>query len=183
MNNKFLAAAAAAAFVMIPAAAQAQDDAAAPAGAQPYVGFQVGYHDLGVDSADVAPLDVDDSAITYGGYAGVDFGSRIVFGVEGNYNFGNGPIDSEYGVAGRIGMRAPNGTIIFARGGYQWVNLDIEGFTGVTNPPAGLDDTVDDYLVGVGADIATGGSARIRIAVDTISFDTVRPTLGVNFAF
>lgn len=183
MIKKLSAAAAAAAFVMIPAAAHAQEAAEASTGAQPYVGFQVGYHDLGVDSEDVAPLDVDDSAITYGGYAGVDFGSRIVFGVEGNYNRGNGPIDSEYGVAGRVGMRAPNGTIVFARAGYQWVNIDIEGLTGLVVPPDSIDDTIDDYLVGVGADIATGGSARIRIAVDTISFDTVRPTIGVNFAF
>ncbi|HYG29240.1 MAG TPA: outer membrane beta-barrel protein [Allosphingosinicella sp.] len=183
MNKKLLAAAAAAAFVMIPAAAHAQEGAEAPTGAQPYVGLQVGYHDLGVPSDAAPPLEIDDSALIYGGYAGVDFGSNIVFGVEGNYNLGNGPIDSEYGVAARIGMRADNGTIIFARAGYQWVNLDLEGLTGVANPPAGIDDTVDDWLVGAGVDIATGGRARIRVAVDTITFDSVRPTVGFNFAF
>lgn len=182
MKTKLLVAAAAAAFV-IPGAAQAQDDAAAPASAQAYAGVQVGYHDLGVDEDDVAPLDIDDSGIIYGGYAGVDIGSRVVFGVEGNFNLGNGPIDTEYGVAARVGIRSTNGSVFFVRGGYQWVNLDVEGFTGITNPPADLDDTVDDWLVGVGADIATGGNMRFRVALDTITFDTIRPTVGINFVF
>ena len=158
---------------------------AAP-GAHPYVGVQVGYHDLGLDADDFAPLDIDDSALIYGAYLGVDFdvGTAMVIGGEANFNLGNGPIDSEYGAAARIGYRAANGTIIYVRGGYQWVNFDVQGLTGVANPPAGLDDTDGDFLVGIGADIAMGDSpARIRIGVDTVSFDTLRATAGVNFAF
>ena len=165
----------------MPAAAQDTE-----ASAHPYVGVQVGYHNLGVDEDDFAPLDVDDTGLIYGAYLGVDFnvGTGAVIGAEANFNLGNGPIDSEYGAAARIGYRTANGTVIFVRGGYQWVNLDVEGLTGVANPPAGIDDTDGDFLVGIGADIALGDSpARIRVAVDTISFDTMRATAGVNFAF
>ena len=177
------AAAFAAAALGMSTAAQAQDTEAA---AHPYVGVQVGYHNLGVDDDDVAPLDVDDTALIYGAYVGFDFnvGSNMVLGLEGNFNLGTSAIDSEYGAAARIGFRAGGGTIVYARAGYQWVDLDVSNFTGVPNPPAGIEDTVDDYLVGVGADIALGnGPARFRVGVDTISFDTLRATAGLNFVF
>ena len=182
MKNTVTAAAlvAAAAFAT-PAAAQD----AAP-GAHPYVGFQVGFHDLGVDADDFAPLDIDDNGLIYGAYVGVDFdiGTNAVIGVEGNFNLGTSAIDSEYGAAARIGYRAANGTIVYARVGYQWIDIDAEGLTGVPNLPGGLDDTDGDILVGIGADIAMGDSpARIRIGVDTVSFDTLRATAGVNFVF
>ncbi len=187
-NYSFAAAVALAA--ALPAAAQAQD--AAP-GARPYVGAQVGLHDLGVDEDEftgVPGLDIDDSALIYGAYAGVDFdvARNAVLGVEGNFNLGNGPIDHEFGVAARVGYRTDSGSVFYVRGGYQWVNIDPRGLTGVdisdaAFEAAGGDDTGGDYLVGVGADIATGGAARVRVGVDTLGFDTLRPTVGVNFAF
>lgn len=181
IKTSLIAAAALAAFA-IPGAALAQGAGSA----HPYVGAQVGYHDLGVDvDVTAPPLNIDDNALIFGAYAGVDFdiASNVVIGAEGNFNFGNSVIDNEYGVAARIGYRTANGSIVYVRGGYQWVNLDVSNFTGVPNPPAGIDDTAGDYLVGVGADIATGSRARIRVGVDTIAFDSVRPTVGVNFAF
>lgn len=180
IKTKLIAAAALAAFA-VPGAALAQEAGTA----HPYIGAQVGYHDLGVDSDAVAPLNIDDNALIFGGYAGVDFDvtGNIVVGAEANFNFGNSAIDNEYGAAARIGYRTANGSIVYVRGGYQWVNLDVSNLTGVANPPAGIDDTAGDYLVGVGADIATGSRARIRVGVDTIAFDSVRPTVGVNFAF
>ena len=184
--KKISIAAAAALAVAIPGVAQAQE---APS-ATPYVGAQIGLHNLGVDEADYAAipgLDIDDSALIYGVYGGVDFniGRNAVIGVEGNFNLGNGPIDNEYGVAARIGYRTDSGSILYVRGGYQWVNLDPENLTGVSPLPAtvDVDDTGGDYLLGVGADIATGSAARIRVGVDTLGFDTFRPTVGVNFAF
>jgi len=163
-------------------AAQAQETKSA----HPYAGVQVGFHDLGIDEDAVPPLTLDDSAMIYGGYAGVDFdlGSSAIVGIEANLNLGSSAIDAEYGAAARIGYRTTNGTIIYARVGYQWVNVDVENFTGVANPPAGIDDTVDDILVGIGTDIALrDGPARIRLGVDTVSFDTIRGTAGVNFSF
>ena len=187
--KKISFAAAAALAIALPGVAQAQ----ASGTAHPYIGAQVGLHNLGIDEDDfagIAGIDIDDSALIYGGYAGVDFdiAQNAVIGAEANFNLGNGPIDNEFGVAARIGYRANNGSVIFVRGGYQWLNIDPSGLTGVAVTDAqfeaaGGDDTTGDFLVGVGADIAVGGNARLRVAVDTVSFDTIRPTVGVNFAF
>jgi opacity protein-like surface antigen len=173
----------------IPSMAHAQEAART---AHPYIGVQVGLHDLGVDEEglDTDDFDFDDSALIYGVYGGVDFnlGRSMVIGVEGNFNLGNGPIDSEYGVAARLGVRAGNGTVIFARAGYQWVDIDAEGLLGIDEDLIDDDDleagdTVDDYLVGVGADIAVGPSMGLRVAIDAISFDSIRPTIGAHIRF
>jgi opacity protein-like surface antigen len=187
MKKIALIATAAVAALAAPGVAHAQE---ASSGAHPYVGVQVGLHDLQVDTdeLDTGGFDVDDSALIYGGYAGVDFdlGTSAIIGVEGNFNLGNGPINSEYGVAGRIGFRAGTGSVIFARAGYQWVNLDGEGLLGIDEDiidDDDFDDTIGDYTVGVGADIAVGPALGLRVAVDTISFDTLRPSVGLNFRF
>ena len=173
---------------LIPSVAHAQEST----GAHPYVGVALGYHNLGVneDDVDTADFDLDDSALTYGVYGGIDFdlGSSAVIGVEGNFNLGNGPIDSEYGIAGRIGYRARGGTVVFARAGYQWINVDGAGLIGVDedlidDDDLDLDDTIDDFLVGVGADIAVGERMGVRVAVDTVSFDTLRPSVGLHLRF
>ena len=172
----------------VPSVAHAQEST----GARPYVGVQAGLHDLGVDTNDIDTVgfDLDDNALTYGVYGGVDFdlGKSAVVGVEGNFNLGNGPIDSEYGVAGRIGFRAKGGTVVFARAGYQWINIDGAGLIGVDedlidDDDLDVSDTIGDYLVGVGADIAVGERMGIRVAVDTVSFDTLRPSLGLHLRF
>ena len=188
--NKFVLIAGSAILSFAPSVALAQD---API-SHPYIGAQVGFHNLGIDEDDIddggLDLDVDDSGMIYGVYGGVDFdiGSAAVVGAEANFNLGNGPIDSDYGVAGRIGYRAPGGTVVFARVGYQWVNLSAEGLLNldqdtIDDDDLDVDDTVGDYLVGVGADIAAGPSMGIRVAVDTISFDTLRPTVGAHVRF
>jgi opacity protein-like surface antigen len=187
---KKIALAASAAFLSFaaPGVAFAQD---APT-AHPYIGVQAGLHDLGInsDEFDDEDFEIDDSGVIYGVYGGVDFdiGTSGVVGIEGNVNLGNGPIDAEYGVAGRIGFRAGTGTVIFARAGYQWVNVDGAGLLDIDedlidDEDLDIDDTIGDYVVGVGADIAVGPSAGLRLAVDTISFDTLRPTVGVHFRF
>jgi opacity protein-like surface antigen len=175
----------------VPGVAFAQEEAA-PTSSHPYVGVQVGMHNLGLDEdeIDTAGFELDDSALIYGVYGGVDFdvGASTVIGVEGNFNLGNGPIDSEYGLSGRVGFRSGSGTIIFARAGYQWVNIDGAGLIGVDedlidDDDLDVSDTIGDWMVGVGADIAAGETMGIRIAVDTISFDTLRPTVGAHFRF
>jgi hypothetical protein len=175
---------------LVPSVAHAQESTS---GAHPYIGAALAYHNLGVDEADVdtAGFDLDDSAITYGVYGGVDFdiGKSAVLGGEANFNLGSGPIDSEYGVAGRIGLKAgDNGSVIFARAGYQWINVNGAGLLGVDDnliddDDADLDDTIGDYLVGVGADIAVSKGMGLRVAVDTVSFDTLRPSVGLHLRF
>lgn len=173
----------------VPSVAHAAEETTS---AHPYVGVALGHHNLGIDENDIdtGGFDIDDSGLTYGVYGGVDFdlGKSAVIGVEGNFNLGNGPIDSEYGIAGRIGYRAKGGTVVFARAGYQWINVDGAGLLGVDedlidDDDLGVSDTIGDFLVGVGADIAVGERMAIRVAVDTVSFDTLRPSVGLGLRF
>lgn len=151
----------------------------APATADVYAGLAVGTHDLGTAGA------ADDNGVIYGVYAGVDVpvSGPVFVGLEGNFNYGSSAIDREYGIAARIGTEISPGTKLFVRGGYQEVDLDVRRFTGVANPPAGVDDTDADYLVGAGADFAVGENLGLRVAVDSIAFDTVRATAGVTLRF
>lgn len=179
----------AAALFAVPGVAHAQESSSS---AHPYVGVALGHHNLGVDEdeIDTAGFDLDDSGLTYGVYGGVDFdiGKSAVIGVEGNFNLGDGPIDSEYGISGRVGYRTTGGTVLFARAGYQWINFDASGLLGVDedlidDDDLDLDDTGGDYLVGAGADIAVGKNMGLRVAVDTVSFDTLRPSVGLHLKF
>lgn len=170
--------------IALPAAAQAQD-------AQPEVtiGASVGLHDLAVDvdDADLDGFNIDESGEIYGGFAAVDFpiGGNLFAGVEGNAHFGSGPIDAEYGASARLGFRTDGGAKVYARGGYQWVDVDAGNLIGVPDFDEGdfnLDTTIGDYLVGVGTEIPVGGVV-LRANVDTIAFDTLRGTVGVGFKF
>lgn len=174
MTKLSLLAAAGAAAIAFSTGAAAQE-----ATAQPYVGLSGGYHSLGISGVS------DDDGAIYGVVAGVDVpvGETLTLGVEGNYHLGTNAIDSEYGVAARLGFPVGgNGNQLFVKGGYQWVDLDLGNFAPV--PAPGLDDTDGDYIVGVGGEFGLGeGPARLRVGVDTISFDTVRATAGVVFKF
>ena len=165
------------------APAIAQD---ATAQASPYVGLSGGYHDV-VDN------DLGDDGGAIGGVvAGVDLpvsaaGTRtVIVGAEGNFHLGTGAIDSEYGVAGRIGLRGPRGGIGYVRAGYQWVNFDIGSLSnGIIGSDDGFDDTTGDYIVGVGGEFPVGatGRSRLRVGVDSVSFDTWRPNVAYVLGF
>jgi outer membrane immunogenic protein len=171
--------------IALPAAAQAQD-AAKP---EVTIGAQVGLHDLSVDTSDpdLDGFDIDESGEIYGGFVAVDFpvGETLFIGAEGNANLGSGPIDAEYGVSGRLGLKTKGGSKIYARGGYQWVDLDAGNLIGDPDFDEGdfdLDTTAGDYLVGVGVEFPVS-SVVLRANVDTIAFDTLRGTVGVGFKF
>jgi len=52
------------------------------------------------------------------------------------------------------------------------------------NPPAGVDTSDGDYLVGAGVEYALGDSpVRFRAGLDTIAFDSTRATVGLLYAF
>ncbi|MEQ5786749.1 outer membrane beta-barrel protein [Erythrobacter sp. NFXS35] len=158
----------------LPAAAHAQSNEAP----EVYVGASAGIHDLELGIPD------DDGTI-YGVVAGVDFpvGETFFVGAEGNYHFGSGAIDNEYGLAARAGVRVGDSAKLFVRGGYQEVDLDVGNLFGI-NPPAGFDTSDGDYLVGAGVEFGLGDSPiRFRAGLDTIAFDTTRATVGVLFGF
>ncbi|WP_379921532.1 hypothetical protein [Erythrobacter sp. R86502] len=178
--------------IALPAAAQAQDAGQADI----TIGATVGLHDLGIDLGDLDADDgefddfnIDDSAEIYGGFIAADFpiGSNLFAGIEGNASFGSGPIEAEYGASARLGFRTESGAKIYARGGYQWVDLDIENLTGFSEDflddnDIDVNDVGGDYLVGVGVEVPVS-SVVLRANVDTIAFDTLRGTVGVGFKF
>ncbi len=171
--------------ITIPAAAQAQS---APVSG-PFVGLSGGYHSLEVDTDGVvAPgVDLPDSGAIYGLVAGYDVpvSENVSIGVEGNMHLGSSVIDYEYGAAARLVFATGSNSNIFLRAGVQWVDIDVERVIG--GPlPAGV--TVDDedqgYMLGAGAEFGLGQSgARLRLGVDTVTFDTVRATAGLVFRF
>lgn len=177
--------------ITLPAAAQAQN---ASSEAEVTVGASVGLHDLGLDLGDLDAddgdfddLNIDDSGEIYGGFVAVDVpvGENLFAGVEGNAHFGSGPIDAEYGLSARLGFRTEGGAKIYARGGYQWVDLDAGNLIGVPDfdeSDFDLDTTEGDYLVGAGVEFPLN-SLVLRANVDTIAFDTLRGTVGVGFKF
>ncbi len=172
------------AVALLPTAAFAQDEQKA----EVTVGATAGYHDLGIadEVKALTNVDVNDGSPIFGGFVAVDFpvSSNVFAGVEGNFNIGTDALDSDYGASARLGYRADNGTKVYVRGGYQWVELDYAQMLDVPKAsiPAGLDDTFDDYLVGAGVDVPAGKMV-FRVNVDTISFDTLRATAGIGFKF
>lgn len=161
---------------LVASPAMAQDSGS---DAEFYIGASAGYHDIG----DLPFVGTVDGAI-YGGYAGIDvpIGEAVIIGVEGNYHIGSGDIDSEYGVVSKLGLRVGNGGQIFLRGGYQEVDFDLENIIG--GPvPAGTEDSEGDYVVGIGGQIRTGNNIGLRAVVDTLAFDTVRATVGIQYNF
>ena len=172
--------------IALPAAAQAQSN---DTKAEVTVGATIGLHDLGLDTdgADFDGFDIDDSGEIYGGFVAVDVpvGESLFVGAEGNASFGSGPIDAEYGLSARFGVRTENGGKFYLRGGYQWIDVDAGELIGVpdlNDGDLGISTTVDDYLVGVGAEFPVS-SVVLRANLDTVSFDTVRGTIGVGFKF
>ena len=174
MNKITLSAIAAVGAMALPVAAHAQSE---DPQVETYVGATAGIHDLGIGLPD------DDGGI-YGVVAGVDVpvGKTFFVGAEGNYNIGDGAIDSEYGIAARAGVRVGETAKVYVRGGYQEVDFDFGNF--VTPAVVGLDDTDGDYLVGAGVEFGLGDSpVAFRAGVDTIAFDSTRATVGVLYKF
>lgn len=185
MKNIAFTALAALGAAALPTAAQAQDSAKP----EVTIGASVGLHDLAVDvdDADLEGFDIDESGEIYGGFAAVDFplGETLFAGVEGNAHFGSGPIDAEYGLSARLGLKTNGGSKIYARGGYQWVDIDAGNLIGDPNfdeDDFDLDTTAGDYLVGVGVEVPVS-SVVLRANVDTIAFDTLRGTVGIGLKF
>ena len=179
MNKLLLAAVAAAS--LLPAAAMAQEAApdGTPAfGIEPYVGVMGGYHDFDGRSSDNPPINRKGPAgALIQGVAGVNVPVGPLFaGVEGNVAKGFSDIDWEYGVTGRVGVRAGDSGMIYGKAGYEWVNLDGPGNR--NNEIYGLGVEVGPKDIGLGG--LTGNSGiRLRFEADTVDFQSIRPMAGV----
>ncbi|MGC6331694.1 opacity protein [Rhizorhabdus sp. FW153] len=168
-------------------AAFAQDrspDGSEPAvSIEPYVGILGGYHnfDRASEFGTVGPRGKMDGALVEG-VAGVNvpFGPIFV-GVEGNAAKGFKDIDWEYGVKGRVGMRAGQSGLIYVSAGYQWVN-GRRGFSDQKDWMYGVGVEVGPKEIGLGGVFGEAGP-RIRLQADTYDFDSIRPMAGLVFAF
>jgi len=188
---KKIALCAAALIAAVPAASFAQEaqttEATAPDGTrafgiEPYVGIMGGYDSYDKRSEFGSPRGGKMNGALIQGVAGVNVPIGPAFvGVEGNVAKGFGDIDWEYGVKGRVGARAGESGMIYASGGYEWVN----------GKRAYSDQK--DWIYGVGVevgpkDIGLGGvtgnsGVRFRFEVDTYDFDSIRPMAGAVVHF
>ncbi|WP_267396961.1 MULTISPECIES: opacity protein [unclassified Sphingomonas] len=179
----------AAAASLIPAMACAQEttqDGSRAFGIDPYVGVMGGYEGFDSDPGHGIPFSPAGNRLKGGlvdGVAGVNvpLGSFFV-GVEGNATKGfSGDIDWEYGVHGRVGVRAGETGLFYGKVGYRWVNFDrygrdsgdygriSYGVGGEFGPKAiGLDGLVKKEGVRFRTEVSTTGN-----------FDTVRPMFGI----
>lgn len=183
MRNVFIAAIAAS---LLPTAAAAEG---------PYIGAQIGYHDIDVDTEEDG--DVGLNSVIYGIYAGYDIAlsGPWILGIEANFNLGTGDFDSDYGAAARVGMNVTDKALLFVRGGYQEVDLDtqsiLESELGRDLTSAeetevdgfDLDDSDGGWLVGLGGEYDISEQLSLRVALDTIEFDSARVTAGISFRF
>ena len=166
--------------------------------AGPYAGIQLGYEevatiDLPTIGGNGTELNVEGAM--FGGYLGynVPLGDSVVLGVEGSVNFGTDQIDNDYTVAGHLGVAFAENSMVFVRGGYQWVDLDVADLTqellGRPLTPAELNaanaqnDTADGVLIGAGVQFGLGRNAHLRATIDTIEFDTYRVGAGLGIKF
>lgn len=168
-------------------AALAQDsspDGSEPAVSfEPYVGILGGYHnfDRRSEFGTVGSRGKMDGALVEG-VAGVNVPFGPVFvGVEGNAAKGFKDIDWEYGVRGRVGLRAGQSGLIYASAGYQWVN-GRRGFSDEKAVSYGLGVEVGPREIGLGGILGQAGP-RLRLQADTYDFDSIRPMAGLVFAF
>ncbi len=112
--------------------------------------------------------------------ANVPLGAFFV-GVEGNVAKGFKDIDWEYGVRGRVGMRAGDSGLIYVSGGHEWVN-GRKGFSDNNDWMYGVGVEVGPSDIGLGG-ITGNSGVRLRLQADTYDFNSIRPMAGVVFHF
>lgn len=165
--------------------AQAPDGTSA-FGIEPYFGVLGGYEFF--DSEDTKagiprfPNDNLEGSLVQG-VAGINVPLGPVFvGAEGNAAKGvSGDIDWQYGAAGRVGFRAGDSGLFYAKAGYQWVNFDRLGedsrdFGDVTY---GIGMEVGPKDIGLGG-ITGNSGVRLRLEANTYGdFNSFRPMAGL----
>jgi outer membrane immunogenic protein len=187
--NKTMFAIAAAAASLVATAASAQEttsDGSRAFGIDPYVGVMGGYEGFDSDPGHGIPFSAPGNRLKGGmveGVAGVNvpLGSAFV-GVEGSAAKGfSGDIDWQYGVHGRVGVRAGETGLAYVKVGYRWTNFDRYG-------PDSRDFHAISYGIGgefgpkaIGLDgLVKNEGVRLRLEVSTFGeFESVRPMAGL----
>lgn len=157
-------------------------------GLEPYVGVLGGLHDFDNDQYNGSPPSGYRGWLVEG-VAGVNYNmGPLMVGVEGSGAKGvEHDIDWEYGAAGRVGLRAGNDSLFFAKVGYQWTQ-----FHSSAVPPVNTARHYDGTTYGFGAELSgadmglSSGSSpfRLRAQVDTRGdFHSFRPMVGVIAKF
>lgn len=182
---KYLAAAALAA-TMLAAPAFAQStapDGSEAFGIKPYVGILGGFH--GVDrNALSSPQSGRFHGEVIEGVGGINIPLGPVFvGAEGHIARGFRDIEWEYGAKGRFGFRAGDSGLIFASAGYKWVEArGGRGFNDMKGMIYGIGVEVGPQDIGLRG-ITSNAGPRLRFQMETMEWDSLRPTAGVVFHF
>ena len=159
-------------------------DGSKPFGFEPYFGVLGGYNsfDRTRDANGLANPRFDGALIE--GILGVNIPLGPVFvGVEGHGAKGFGDIDWEYGVRGRAGARIGESGLIYGSAGYTWIEArDGRGFADRDDWVYGLGVEVGPRDIGLGGITGQSG-ARLRLSIETMDFDNIRPMAGVVFHF
>lgn len=169
-------------------AAAAQDVATAPDGTrafgiEPYFGVGGAYQDFdSKTNGGVFNRQGSARAPAVDAFVGVDIPlGPLVVGVEGQGSRGFQDIKWEYGAMGRVGFRAGESGLIFARAGYRWIEGK-RGFGDDKNEIYGVGVEVGPKSIGMGG--VTGNSGvRLRLVVDTYDLKSIRPSAALVFHF
>ena len=167
--------------------ALAQDTVTAPDGTrafgiEPYFGVGGGYHDFDTDDKSTFTQNGSARAPSVDAFVGVDIPlGPFVVGVEGQGSRGFQDIKWEYGAMGRVGFRAGDSGLIFARAGYRWIEGK-RGFGDDKNEVYGVGVEIGPKNIGLGG--LTGNSGvRLRLAADTYDLQSIRPSAALVFHF
>ncbi|RYY14346.1 MAG: opacity protein [Alphaproteobacteria bacterium] len=190
--KKLLFAAVATAF-LVPVAASAQDttvatteDGSRAFGIEPYVGVLGGYEGFESNPGAGIPSSRPGNRMKAGlveGVAGVNVPLGPLFvGVEGNVAKGfKGSVDWEYGVHGRVGVRAGETGLFYGKVGYRWVNFDRYGENSgdYGSVSYGIGGEIGLKALGLDGLVKKEG-VRFRTEISTTgNFRSVRPMAGV----
>ena len=175
---------------IIPATAYAQNDggdSGVPTNTrfQPYVGVLGGYESFDRERNSFGIPGRTKGGIVEG-VVGFNFDlGPLTVGAEGNATKGfTGDIDWEYGVAGRVGIRAGKDSMFFGKVGYQWVNLDSQGVNGPDHDGTVYGAGVEISPVDLGLQQGDNSNLRLRLQMDTMgNFRSIRPMAGLVAKF
>ena len=164
------------------AAAPAAAQEASPANTPSFTGVRVeavaGWDQLRFDLADYGLTGTNkDAGLAYGAVAGVDvpLGPNLVAGVEAGATWSSNDDDftngvTSYGyelgrdlhVAGRLGVRAGENALLYAKAGYTNLRVNLATTDVATAATVASRSNLDGLLVGLGAELGLGRSAYLK---------------------